>query len=539
MASTSGGGWERGGAEDTRRQDQCGLSWPQARQEHATSSQKSESIASLLFPDKTITQGMQRSVTAGSLFLICTMCAQAAVLPPPWADPVRNPCAAQPGGWQLLFWPQDGQCYRIFQQGPPCPETMELGPGVKGDVECRCPPGMAQLSRDAPCHPLFKRGPCPSGQYFAPVPDKPGTFSTIDNVRLRLGTCREPDQCQETDHVFWARDESCYPRHTRGPCPKGEILTATGSSRIGECKCKSTGELGQYYWAPGDSCHEHFTRGPCLEPGTLFLPGGQCGCTEGLPHYNADTGLCYEIGGIGPCPPGHLFALPDDNKEISNSTRAMCRCKEGHALWSETGACYRLYTRGPCPTGQFLVNATSCVPIPCRQGRLYFPEESSCYKIGTRGPCRPHEIVLFENSVRPSVDGVSYRGMCGCSREMTDESAQNQCRMTYNESEVSKTECDSKGGMVRLNETCYLLYTTGPCSTGQWLVPVREGKQWFERVGWKKKLKATCECRPGYKLVKTAVSRDIKTGSAIYTEQCQSPSVTLARFLNQNYYAQE
>lgn len=117
-----------------------------------------------------------------------------------------------------------------------------------------------------------------------------------DSVRTRWGTCRQPDQCPKTDHAFWAQDGSCYPQHTRGPCPKGVLLTATGSGGIGECKCKPTGALAQYYWLPGDSCHEHFTRGPCKEVGTLFLPSGQCGCNEDLPHYNADTGLCYEIG---------------------------------------------------------------------------------------------------------------------------------------------------------------------------------------------------------------------------------------------------
>lgn len=38
-------------------------------------------------------------------------------MPPPWADPSSNPCAAQPRGWQLLYWPSDGKCYKIFQAG--------------------------------------------------------------------------------------------------------------------------------------------------------------------------------------------------------------------------------------------------------------------------------------------------------------------------------------------------------------------------------------------------------------------------------------
>jgi hypothetical protein len=141
---------------------------------------------------------------------------------------------------------------------------------------------------------------------------------------------------------------------------------------------------------------------------------------------------------------------------------------------------------------------------------------------------------MFENAVRPSVDGISYRGMCGCSGS-TDAS---KCHTTYDESDVSEQNCDSKAGMVNWNKTCYLLYTKGPCSTGQWLVPVREGRQWYEQNGRNKQLKAICECRPGYKPIKTIARRDIKTGSDIYIEQCQPQSVPLARFLNQNYYTQ-
>ena len=244
--------------------------------------------------------------------------------------------------------------------------------------------------------------------------------------------------------------------------------------------------------------------------------------------------ICLFSGGIGPCPPGHQFVL----SENSNNTRAICKCKEGHVLWSEDSACYRLYTRGPCPAGQFLINSTTCVTIPCRQGRLYFPEEETCYKIGVKGPCPQGQIVLFENAVRPSVDGVSYRGMCGCSGPI-DDKAQSVCHMTLEENgSTIENECDTKAGMVTWNATCYQLYTRGPCTTGQWLVPMREGKQLYEQFGRKKQPKAMCECRPGYKPTKTIVTDDIQTGSAIYIEQCQSPSVTIARFLNQNYFTQ-
>lgn len=47
--------------------------------------------------------------------LLLLVSARAAIVPPPWANPSSNPCAAQTRGWQLLFWPTDGKCYKIFQ----------------------------------------------------------------------------------------------------------------------------------------------------------------------------------------------------------------------------------------------------------------------------------------------------------------------------------------------------------------------------------------------------------------------------------------
>lgn len=37
-----------------------------------------------------------------------------AIIPPPWSDPTKNPCANMPGGWQLLYWAPLKQCFKIF-----------------------------------------------------------------------------------------------------------------------------------------------------------------------------------------------------------------------------------------------------------------------------------------------------------------------------------------------------------------------------------------------------------------------------------------
>lgn len=80
----------------------------------------------------------------------------------------------------------------------------------------------------------------------------------------------------------------------------------------------------------------------------------------------------------------------------------------------DVAACYRPWTRGPCPAGQLLSDASQCVAAPCRPGRLYFPEDRGCYKVGVRGPCPKGQVVLFETAVRPALEGISYRGVCGC-----------------------------------------------------------------------------------------------------------------------------
>ena len=70
-----------------------------------------------------------------------------------------------------------------------------------------------------------------------------------------------------------------------------------GDDGLATCSCSSKGELGRYYWPEaGGGCYEHYTRGPCTEAGELFLPGGDCGCHSGLPHYYAPNKMCYQLG---------------------------------------------------------------------------------------------------------------------------------------------------------------------------------------------------------------------------------------------------
>lgn len=204
--------------------------------------------------------------------------------------------------------------------------------------------------------------------------------------------------------------------------------------------------------------------------------------------------------------------------------RAKCVCKPGHAL-HENGFCYRLYTRGPCEYGNMMINSTTCVPVPCKRRRLYFPQEKTCYKIGTKGPCPTGQIVLYDYNVRPSVDGISYNGVCGCTSAMRDSG---KCF------EDTDDTCDSTPGMVVINKTCYKLYTQGPCTAGEWLVARRLPKP----ILWKNEEpepRARCECRPGYKRITESLeASELESNSLLSPGGCQPPAVSLAKFLNEN-----
>lgn len=218
-------------------------------------------------------------------------------------------------------------------------------------------------------------------------------------------------------------------------------------------------------------------------------------------------------GTIGPCAMGHVFVVGDNGLSKTQS-RATCQCKEGYAIWND-GACYRMYTRGPCREGEFLLNSTACIKNPCAKGRLYFPEEKTCYRVGAQGPCNWQQVVVFDFTTRPSIDGISYNGVCGCMGII--QNLDQQC--SVDEQMARESACESTSGMVELNGQCYKLYSRGPCGPGQWLEP-RKLVSRIDRRG------VHCQCRPGYTSYQ---SSDGIMG-------CYAPSVGIARYLNGNTY---
>lgn len=294
------------------------------------------------------------------------------------------------------------------------------------------------------------------------------------------------------------------------------------------------------------------------------MPGGQCGCDPSLPHFHNSTGKCYQLGGIGPCSPGHQFLVPPVG------SKAECMCKEGYIKWLGDGACYRPYTRGPCAAGNmYSVNMTAtgmavgCVDVPCTAGKLYFPGGKGCHRVGTQGPCPAGQIVLFQDMVKTSIEGVSYLGMCGCANmDPTAQQTSSAAGSFYSSSpfvsdhrttlmckppppppaaarklqqngsnrnvagpkkvDAPQDPCGHRRGVIAWSDlSCKQLYLQGPCEPGEWVVPDR-GKGTRRGRGWKM---GKCECRPGFTAVPVP-------GDANNATVCQPPTVTLAKFLN-------
>ncbi|XP_046807570.1 uncharacterized protein LOC111685867 isoform X1 [Lucilia cuprina] len=471
------------------------------------------------------------------LTLLLAQQADAAIIPPPWSDPEKNPCATMPGGWQLLYWPPLKKCFKIFTIGYPCPETMELGPTAsigsskKKSIsnaplaECRCPPGTVLSAKNNKCYKIFERGPCNKGQYFSPIAE---TQLGIKRTTNRWGVCKTPRSCPD-DMVFWPKDGKCYTKLTKGPCTKGKLIVLNDEG-LAECQCQNSGPLSPYFYDLEETCHEHYTKGPCSTPGHLFLPGGRCDCHRFLPHYHEEQQMCYELNSPGPCPPGHVFIVPENSSVNDNESyglifsRAKCQCKDGYVPWSD-GLCYRLYTRGPCGPDEFLLNATTCTRNFCGKNRLYFPDQKQCYRIGSQGPCDLYQVVVFDFTARPSVDGISYNGMCGCAGVI--KNLDQQCSTPE---ESTTNTCESTPGMVELEGNCYKLYSRGPCGPGQWLEPI---KSLTLDTARSIQTKAKCVCRPGYTPAERAANM-----TTAGVQQCNAPTVGLARYLTQHSLSQ-
>nr|XP_053647168.1 uncharacterized protein LOC128698802 isoform X1 [Cherax quadricarinatus] len=390
-----------------------------------------------------------------------------AVIPPRWVNTTLNPCARK--SWQLLYWPRDNSCHRIFTQGP-CGETQEFyyDPSL-GKGACRCPRGSLLYPRTGLCYPQFSQGPCSPRQYLDL--DKDG----------RKGQCYDFLKCP-LRHVYWPRTNTCYEYHTRGPCLKGYLIYVNPNTGFPECGCERN-LMFSNYWSLTGLCFELFKRGPCLE-GAIFLYNAtkgatECSCSPSIiTNYHNESDGCYELNQQGPCLPGQILTFEP------NAMSTKCQCRKDHGLWPLSGHCYRLYSRGPCEKGHFFTPTTNnstnmvgeCQVYPCTGTHRYHSAADSCFRLGWRAPCPEGQLFIYDEE-------SPLRGMCGCTSELVGFwAADEQCYelgsrgpcqhsqiLSYDKATGSVLcTCDMRKGFITWHDgLCYRLETRGPCSAGQ------------------------------------------------------------------------
>jgi len=367
------------------------------------------------------------------------------VIAPPWANPVRNPCSSS--SWQLVFWPPNLQCYKIFSQGP-CPETQELGFSSQDKVPvCRCPQNLPLLwEPTGKCYSRYSRGPCQVDQYVDLNQD---TGNPI---------CRTTERC-EPGRVFWPPEQRCFQLYTQGPCHKGDLLIINPLTTEPYCGCDSV-LLNQYYYSPLKLCYEQLSRGPC-EEGLLFTYNHtsdttQCSCSSEIPNYSPELGQCYELESKGPCGKGQIFVYDSKLK------KPRCECKDNYVYWEKSDSCFREYTTGPCRGSQFII---MCLKITLVRAiaEAVVAAQGIIRTTGTRT-----ESVMSGTVRAPCLDSFFFK---------------------YNrESRSTECFCDTSSGFVFWNETqgCYRTFTQGPCPDNSWLVPGGESEEVY------------CECKDGF-----------------------------------------
>ena len=193
------------------------------------------------------------------------------VIPPPWVDTVSNPCSRE--SWQLLYWPMDGKCYYIFQEGP-CPKSYELTYNEEiRTAQCTCPVNSLLSLMDGFCYYRHSQGPCIHDEYF-------DWDETMKEAR-----CFPVNPCP-SGSLFWPSHKKCYEELTQGPCLTGNLVFYNSTLKGPSCGCDKD-EMPEHFHYDSQSCYQHYTSGPCPK-GQLYTPsehGPICSCSKQLEKY--------------------------------------------------------------------------------------------------------------------------------------------------------------------------------------------------------------------------------------------------------------
>lgn len=98
-------------------------------------------------------------------------------------------------------------------------------------------------------------------------------------------------------------------------------------------------------------------------------------------------------------------------------------------------------------------------------GEIFWKADGKCYKIGQRGPCKENEILSVRSKRIPECSPTSV------SIKKTVPLLSKTTAVQIESNNVTSTNPVCEGDTIAWSDgQCYQLASTGPCSTGQWLV---------------------------------------------------------------------
>lgn len=131
----------------------------------------------------------------------------------------KCPCCDKP--FRAVYWPADGQCHRLLRESKDlCPSAgtvLRVDPFGEGECACKKEPLHARWdvknkdSDNAPCYPLYQRGPCDNGYIFVPHGN---------STRCEKDPCSQQNsENPAVTFVAWKDGNNrCYMLGSKGPC---------------------------------------------------------------------------------------------------------------------------------------------------------------------------------------------------------------------------------------------------------------------------------------------------------------------------------
>lgn len=237
-----------------------------------------------------------------SLLIVCLFAWQmvrvnGAIVPPPWSDPNKNPCASMPGGWQLLYWAPLKQCFKIFTVRAASPSGMSISwllisqfivfadwisvsrhngtDAIRKQYKIKWHGSRVPLPAEhsiTSAHDQFdavlsavrtgsmrnwsvfctRRWFEEQRKYVSKITTSTtrckkqkmhSIYTYLSFIHSRQGVCKTPLTCF-SGMARWPQDSKCYTLHTRGPCSKGKLMVM-GKNKLAECKVKAICNIGR------------------------------------------------------------------------------------------------------------------------------------------------------------------------------------------------------------------------------------------------------------------------------------------------------